>query len=104
VVVDNEGIAYVPAEWPNSRTFWQSNQEKLLVADNQTERYAGASEEQRCALRTLAWGDVDTRLPTPSIETLLAPIVRARHGLAVARLRSSGPHREAAPVPAPRID
>jgi hypothetical protein len=88
VVVDNEGNSYAPAQWPSSRTFWQGEQERLLVADNQTEKYSDAGAERRQALRILAWGDANV-LPQPSIETLLAPIVRARHGLAVARLRAS---------------
>lgn len=94
-VVDNEGISYAPDEWPTSRTFWQSEQEKLLVADNQTSRYANANESQRRALRTLAWGDADVRLPRPSIEALLVPIIRARHGVTVAKLRASAPYPEA---------
>jgi hypothetical protein len=87
-VVDNEGNSYAPAQWPASRTFWQGEQEGLLVADNQTERYTDAGAERRQALRILAWGDANV-LPQPSLETLLTPIVRARHGLAVARLRAS---------------
>jgi hypothetical protein len=88
MVVDNEGNSYAPAQWPVSGTFWQGEQEGLLVADNQTERYATANPELRHALQTLAWGDANSP-PVPSLETLLAPIVRARHGFAVARLRAS---------------
>jgi hypothetical protein len=59
-VVDRHGNPHDVAGWPASRTFRASEQEDLLVADNQTRAYAEASPEQRRALSRLAWGDAVT--------------------------------------------
>jgi hypothetical protein len=40
LVVDSGGQAFEQPEWPDSKTFWQADQEGLLVADN---RYSLAS-------------------------------------------------------------
>jgi hypothetical protein len=56
LVAGRDGAAYGPEEWRTSRTFWQSEQENLLVSDNQTEKYAQADLRQREALRARAWG------------------------------------------------
>jgi hypothetical protein len=37
LVVGRDGQAYDPEHWHRSNTFWQSREENLLVADNQTE-------------------------------------------------------------------
>ncbi|WBY07963.1 hypothetical protein PIB19_22430 [Sphingomonas sp. 7/4-4] len=55
VVVGRDGRAYKQPEWPMSNTFWQGEQENLLVADNQTEKYAVADFPGRAALNALAW-------------------------------------------------
>jgi hypothetical protein len=55
LLVGNDGLAYEPPDWPASRTFWQSNQENLLVADNQTARYAQADAAERAFLHEIAW-------------------------------------------------
>lgn len=65
LVVDRDGRGYAPEEWPTSRTFRLQDQANLLVADNQTERYAQASADERRWLSLLAWG-VDRSL-TPSL-------------------------------------
>ncbi|MFO0902214.1 MAG: hypothetical protein U0939_04395 [Pirellulales bacterium] len=57
LVVGRDGVGYEPAEWPHSRTFRLQDQENLLVADNQTERYAKADEPERRWLAQLAWGE-----------------------------------------------
>ena len=41
-----------------SNTFWQSNQENLLVADNQTETYRAADPAGRAELSHYAWGEL----------------------------------------------
>jgi hypothetical protein len=56
IVVDIEGTGYEWQQWAESGTFWQSRQECLLVADNQTRRYQEATESQRENLSRLAWG------------------------------------------------
>lgn len=56
LVVGRDGRGYLPAEWPQSRTFRQLDQPNLLVADNQTERYAQAPAEEQRWLASLAWG------------------------------------------------
>ncbi len=57
LVVDRGGMVYEPPEWDRSRTFWQGEQEGLLVADNQTRRYAEGDDKRRALLAAFAWGD-----------------------------------------------
>ena len=56
VVVDCDGELYDSERWPESRTFWQGDQERLLVGDNQTRSYAQATNERRRLLSRFAWG------------------------------------------------
>ncbi|HMD52412.1 MAG TPA: hypothetical protein VKG62_06825 [Solirubrobacteraceae bacterium] len=56
VVVDRDGVVYDHDRWHLSRTFWQSDQEGLLVADNQTSCYAEADATRRRLLSGFAWG------------------------------------------------
>ena len=64
VVVDRAGAVYDHEQWHESRTFWQGNQEGLLVTDNQTRRYADADGERRTLLSRFAWGrKADPTLP-----------------------------------------
>jgi hypothetical protein len=53
VGADNRG--YVPAEWPEARTFWISRQENLLISDNRTRAYDQGSEAMREQLAFRAW-------------------------------------------------
>jgi hypothetical protein len=55
VVVDRHGSARAPEEWDRGDVFCQAGQEDLLVADNQTRRYAAATVVQRAALSAFAW-------------------------------------------------
>lgn len=56
LVVDRDGNTYDQQQWPASRTFWQGDQERLLVADNQTRSYARGGADRRWLLSTFAWG------------------------------------------------
>ncbi|HWF74598.1 MAG TPA: hypothetical protein VG186_14705, partial [Solirubrobacteraceae bacterium] len=56
VVVDRDGIAHEEEDWPASRTFRSGDQERLLVADNQTRLYDAASPQERRRLSANAWG------------------------------------------------
>ena len=56
VVVDRHGAARHPAEWPQGDVFWQGRQADLLVADNQTRRYADGPAHHRDVLSRFAWG------------------------------------------------
>jgi len=56
VVVDRHGAVRRAAEWPQGDVFWQGRQEDLLVADNQTRRYANGSAHHREVLSHFAWG------------------------------------------------
>ncbi len=57
LVVGRDGRGYEPETWPLSNTFWQSREENLLVADNQTELYMEADAATRAELAQYAWGD-----------------------------------------------
>ncbi len=56
LVVARDGAFYDPPEWPAGRTFWQGDQQGLLVADNQTRSYANGSYDRRRLLSAFAWG------------------------------------------------
>lgn len=56
LVVDREGLLCEPKQWDKSHTFWQAEQERLLVADNQTRRYALGDRDRKLLLARFAWG------------------------------------------------
>ena len=56
LVVARGGETFAPEQWHLSRTFWQGEQERLLIADNQTESYARGDERMRRFLARYAWG------------------------------------------------
>src|SRR6266511_3507422 len=54
LVVGRDGNAYAEQEWAASNTFWQGDQENLLVADNQTMLYQAEDLSTRAALSRVA--------------------------------------------------
>ena len=65
LVVARDGAVYEERDWDASRTFWQGDQEGLLVADNQTRSYADGSASRRWLLSTFAWGSKADPRPAP---------------------------------------
>jgi hypothetical protein len=63
LVVDRAGSAFGPDEWDRSRTFWQADQEGLLVADNQSLSYTHGDLARRRLLSASAWGPRADPLP-----------------------------------------
>jgi len=57
LVVGRDGKGYDPEQWHLSNTFWQSQEENLLVADNQTQLYLDSDAEKRAELAQYAWGE-----------------------------------------------
>jgi hypothetical protein len=57
LVVDREGQTFEARNWPESNTFWQGQQDRLLVSDNQTATYRDGTTARRTLLSTYAWGD-----------------------------------------------
>lgn len=57
LVVGRDGEGYDPERWHLSNTFWQSREENLLIADNQTELYLSADAATRAELAQYAWGE-----------------------------------------------
>jgi hypothetical protein len=55
LVIGKDGLAYKLKQWNSSNTFWQGEQENLLVADNQTNFYQNACLEQRKYMSFNAW-------------------------------------------------
>ena len=55
-VVGKDGLGYEKKVWNKSKTFWQAEQENLLVADNQTRNYQFGDLERRKYLSCCAWG------------------------------------------------
>jgi hypothetical protein len=56
LVVARDGTTYEHTRWPVSRTFWQGEQEGLMIADNQTRSYANGNIDRRRLLSGFAWG------------------------------------------------
>jgi hypothetical protein len=56
VVAGRDGNYCCPPDWARTRTFWQGDQENLLIADNQTENYKQGGPSVRTALSRWAWG------------------------------------------------
>jgi hypothetical protein len=56
LVVARDGAFYDHPEWYAGETFWQGDQQGLLVADNQTRSYANGSYDRRRLLSAFAWG------------------------------------------------
>jgi hypothetical protein len=68
LVVDREGAPHNAQDWAQSRTFWQGDQEKLLIADNQTRIYANGGLDRRRLLSALAWGKrADPQMPSANV-------------------------------------
>ena len=57
IVVGRDGNGYEKDIWNTSKTFRQSEQENLLVADNQTRDYQYGTLERREFLSTITWGN-----------------------------------------------
>ncbi len=58
VLVTRDGRSHEVADWAASGTFWQRNQENLLVADNQSREYESANADLRLLLSRYAWGEL----------------------------------------------
>lgn len=56
LVVGADGTGYEKEAWPSCGSFRSSDQENLLVSDNQTDAFRAASAERRQYLQSLAWG------------------------------------------------
>lgn len=57
LVVGKNGKGYEMLQWNKSRTFWQAEQENLLVSDNQTRDYQQGNVKRRKRLSSAAWGN-----------------------------------------------
>lgn len=57
-VVGADGQAYEKDRWHESNTFWQSQQQNLVVEDNQSRDYRDGDASRRLFLSLLAWGEL----------------------------------------------
>lgn len=55
LVVGRDGSVFPPEEWSQSRTFWQSKQENLLIQDNRTLAYQEGDADLQARRYTSAW-------------------------------------------------
>lgn len=55
VVVDRDGGVHAEQDWAASGTFWQGDQQSLMVADNRTQEYTQGDAAARAWLRSCAW-------------------------------------------------
>src|SRR5207247_122146 len=56
LVVGRDGRGYAKEDWATSRTYRSGQQENLLVADTQTDRYKESSLQKKRYLAHAAWG------------------------------------------------
>ena len=56
LIVDKDGNGYDIPSWKDAKIFWSSEQENLLMSDNQTRKYQDADSETRKNLAYAAWG------------------------------------------------
>lgn len=56
IVVGKDGVGYEKDEWHKSKTFWQCDQENLLITDNQSRDYQDGTAERRRFLSLVSWG------------------------------------------------
>jgi len=56
VVVGRDGRVHRSEQWPDSSTFWQGDQQNLLIGDNQTDSYRTGDALRRRVLSGYAWG------------------------------------------------
>lgn len=56
-IIDKSGNLYEIENWNKSSIFWSSNQENLLITDNQTKLYSNGDTSLKRKLARLAWGD-----------------------------------------------
>jgi hypothetical protein len=61
LVVGKDGASYRPEDWAQSRTFWQSAQENLLIEDNRTAAYDLGDAEFKARRSKSAWNLQRTR-------------------------------------------
>ena len=59
IVVGKDGQSYEKENWRTSMTFRQSEQENLLVADNQTRDYQNSLPERCSYLSDVTWGETN---------------------------------------------
>lgn len=55
VVVDRDGGVHNEVDWATSGTFWQEDQQSLMVADNRTHNYTEGDAAERVWLYSCAW-------------------------------------------------
>jgi hypothetical protein len=58
IVVGKDGKGYEKSEWNISNTFWRGSQSNLLIADNQTRKFALENYEWRRKWELFAWGEL----------------------------------------------
>jgi len=56
MVIDRNGMLYKPEEWDKAKVFWISEQENLLVSDNQTQLYASSPASEKHRMSFNVWG------------------------------------------------
>ena len=57
IVIGHDGISYATDQWKKSNTFWISQQENLMITDNQTALFENADPAQKHYLTKIAWGE-----------------------------------------------
>jgi hypothetical protein len=72
-VVARDGACYNHPDWSASATFWQGDQQNLLVADNQTRSYANGGLDRRRLLAAFAWGPDAAPSPPADAKRMPSP-------------------------------
>jgi hypothetical protein len=66
ILIDKNGNAYSINEWKHASIFWSSEQENLLISDNQTRKYEFGDDKTRQWLSLHAWGKANQSLTSNS--------------------------------------
>ena len=56
-IVGRDGTIYDIDDWKRSNTFWQAEQQNLLISDKQTKRYQAVDDQTRKVFSRYAWGE-----------------------------------------------
>lgn len=57
LIIGKDRKGYEKEEWHRSGTWWQGEQDNLLIGDNQSSEYTHGDSKRRMYLSRLAWGE-----------------------------------------------
>ena len=74
LVVDKNGNQYQIDDWVGSKTFWEGDQENLMISDNQTRKYQASDFDMRELFSWFAWGHRKEQQSADNIDAKTGPV------------------------------